>query len=484
LSQTIEGLDVALIFSQDKIMLRAAFGLIIALMCLCGAADAAERRIALVIGNSAYKYAGKLPNPVNDATDVAYALQRLGFQVTLDKDLEWEGLAREVDTFLNYARGADVAIFFYAGHGLQHDGGAFVLPIDARLENEFSVKRETFSIQDIVTQLGNSTHASIVLLDACRNNPLADRLRTAAYTGNRALNVGRGLGRIDVGGNSLVVYSAAPGQEARDGLGRNSPFTEALLKHIETPGLEVEQMLKRVTAEVAKTTGGKQQPERLSQLKIEVTLRPALADYRPAFSTPPATQPAPQHAPPPAVAAGKSQEEMRNEVLMHLHDQLGTQEKAKLEMAPQEELRREEEERKRRREEALKRAEELALKHISAIERNQKNPDAQTEEPNSDKQEVNVNKLNIGSGQDAGTQEKPSEQEKAPKKKVTELATEPSTVEEKIPSERPRHHYTRRRPPEIVRRHSRNSAPHRRHYYPSGGGGGGGGSSARIAPPP
>jgi uncharacterized caspase-like protein len=260
-------------------MLRAAVGLFMATLLWCGTAHAGEqRRVALVIGNSAYKYAGKLPNPVNDAGDVAKSLERLGFVVTLERDLEWDALARSVDTFLNVARGADVAIFFYAGHGLQHDGGAFILPVDARLENEFSIKRETFSAQEIVSQLGSTTHASIVLLDACRNNPLAEKLRGVTMSGSRAVNVGRGLGRIDVGGgNSLVVYSAAPGQEARDGLGRNSPFTEALLKHIETPGLEVEQMLKRVTAEVNNTTGGKQQPERLSQLKIEVTLRTAEA---------------------------------------------------------------------------------------------------------------------------------------------------------------------------------------------------------------
>ena len=138
-------------------MLRVVVGLFMAALLWCGTAQATERRVALVIGNSSYKYAGKLPNPVNDAADVAQSLRRLGFDVTLEKDLEWDGLARTVDSFLNVARGADVAIFFYAGHGLQHDGGAFILPVDARLENEFSLKRETFSAQEIVTQLGNTT---------------------------------------------------------------------------------------------------------------------------------------------------------------------------------------------------------------------------------------------------------------------------------------------------------------------------------------
>ena len=124
-----------------------------------------------------------------------------------------------------------------------------------------------------MTALEGSAQASIVVLDACRNNPLAEALQRRLAGRGRGAAVSRGLGRIEASaGNTLVVYSAGPGQEAQDGAGRNSPFTAAFLKHGETPGLEVEQMLKRVTAEVEAATGGKQQPERLSRLKIELWL--------------------------------------------------------------------------------------------------------------------------------------------------------------------------------------------------------------------
>lgn len=252
-----------------------AFGL-----CLVwfSAGEAAERRVALVIGNSAYAFAGRLANPANDAVDVAAALKRLGFDVSLHIDVDGMALDKAADAFLTKARGAAVAMFYYAGHGLQHDGGAYLAPVDARLENEFAIKRETFFAQEFVKALEGAARVNVVVLDACRNNPLAEHLRGSLQTRQRSAVVGRGLGRIEVGsGNMLLVYSAAPGQEATDGEGRNSPFTAALLKHIETPGLEVEQMLKRVTADVDESTDHKQQPERLSRLKLELWFKPGAA---------------------------------------------------------------------------------------------------------------------------------------------------------------------------------------------------------------
>ncbi len=252
---------------------RAIF--LIAISFICISANAfAEKRVALVIGNSAYASAGRLANPANDAADVAAALGRLGFDVTRAADLDARDFAAAIDNFLSAAHGADVAIFYYAGHGLQYDGGSYLLPVDARLENEFAIRRETMGAQEIVSALEGAARASVVILDACRNNPLAERLRDRLQGRGRAAAVARGLGRIEASsGNTLVVYSAAPGQEAKDGAGRNSPFTEALLKYVETPGLEMEQMLKRVTADVERETGGKQQPERLSRLKIELMLK-------------------------------------------------------------------------------------------------------------------------------------------------------------------------------------------------------------------
>jgi uncharacterized caspase-like protein len=247
----------------------------LSLLGIASGSSNAEMRVALVIGNSTYAHAGRLANPKNDAADVAAVLTRVGFEVTPVYDTAGADFARAVDGFLGRARGADVAIFYYAGHGLQYEGAPYLLPVDARLENEFSIKRETLAAQDIVTALEGSAHASIVVLDACRNNPLAEQLRQKLAGRGRAAALSRGLGRIEAAsGNTLVVYSAGPGQEAQDGENsRNSPFTAAFLRHAETPGLEVEQMLKRVTADVEKATNGAQQPERLSRLKIELWLK-------------------------------------------------------------------------------------------------------------------------------------------------------------------------------------------------------------------
>lgn len=522
-------------------MLRFITGLYIVFLIVCGAASGAERRVALVIGNSSYKYANKLPNPGNDAGDVARVLQRLGFSVTLDTDLDWERLAREVDAFLTFARGADVAIFFYAGHGLQHDGGAFILPTDARLENEFSLKRETFSVQEIVTQLGNTTRASIVLLDACRNNPLAERLRNAAYTANRALNIGRGLGRIDVGGNSLVVYAAAPGQEARDGLGRNSPFTESLLKHIETPGLEVEQMLKRVSAEVVMATGGRQQPERLSQLKIEVTLRPLQTEVRTEPSQTPRLAPETRidderrnDALQQDAALRKAREEADREEQRRRDDEERARREAKLkekeellrqqretlerarreeaEVRRQEELRREEKDRARR-EARLKEKEELLRKRRDEIERLQKEEEAARRQEDSkrekerakrearlkeqeellrrrqeeidraqeevSKAKQDIEKKESEKGKSEEGQEKTASYKPDNQDQNTAVYPSRQQAEPEQEQEEPRKRRKRSRTSE--RRERAYTAPRRR-YYGGGGGGGGGGGMAPPAP--
>jgi formylglycine-generating enzyme required for sulfatase activity len=242
------------------------------------AAPGSEKRVALVIGNSDYADAGRLKNPVNDAEDVAAALGRLGFDVTPVMNSTGAAMTDAVETFFTKASGARVAFFYYAGHGLQYEGAPYLAPIDAKLLSETAIKREAFAAQDIVSRLETSARASIVVLDACRNNPLAERLQRKLVGNGRSASVGRGLSRMETaGGNTLLVYSAGPGQVAEDGDGRNSPFTTAFLKHAETPGLEVEQMLKRVTAEVETSTGGKQQPERLSKLKVELWLKEGAA---------------------------------------------------------------------------------------------------------------------------------------------------------------------------------------------------------------
>lgn len=253
---------------------RAAARLVVGLAVLLSALTApahAEKRVALVIGNAAYTEAGRLANALNDARGIGAALGRLGFDVTSAEDLTSERFEKAVADFTSKARGADVALFFYAGHALQLGQTNYLMPIDAKLPNELAVKRETMAAQDVVELMEGAARINLVFLDACRNNPLAERLRATLASSGRGASLGRGLGRIDAKGrDTLIVFSAEPGQEAidMDG-GTHSPFAAGLLQHMETPGLEIETMLKKVTKAVRDATGSKQQPERLSRLESE-----------------------------------------------------------------------------------------------------------------------------------------------------------------------------------------------------------------------
>jgi formylglycine-generating enzyme required for sulfatase activity len=239
-------------------------------LALCASAHA-EKRVALVIGNSAYAYTPALANPANDAEDIAAALTRLGFDITLQRDLTIADFDKAVDAFVTKAADADIAIFFYAGHGLQIDKRGFMAPVDAKVETESSALRELVAIQEVVSRIEHAAKVSVIVLDACRDSPLQERLRRV--TRNRDVLPPKGLPSFSVtGSNTLVVYATVPSEVAKDGDGRNSPFTASLLKHVETPGLEIELMFKRVTKDVMQTTGGKQQPERLSRLQTELML--------------------------------------------------------------------------------------------------------------------------------------------------------------------------------------------------------------------
>jgi WD40 repeat protein len=254
-------------------------------------AGAAERRVALVVGNSTYAKAEiSLANPKNDAADIASTLREIGFEVTEAPDLAVLAFDKALLEFTAKAHEADIALFFYAGHGLQISGRSFLMPTDAKLENEASALRELMAIQDIVAKVENAAKVSIIVIDACRDNPLADKLKRRVRAENRSVNVAEGLGPLSViGSNTLVVYATVPGEVAQDGAGRNSPFMASLLKHVKTAGLEVELMFKRVTADVLKTTKGKQQPERLSRLQTVVFFLAAHADAPPKSKQQPTT---------------------------------------------------------------------------------------------------------------------------------------------------------------------------------------------------
>lgn len=238
------------------------------------AADAAER-VALVIGNSAYENTQRLTNPANDSADIASALRRLDFDVIEKQDLSGEAFADTVGQFAARMQGAKVALFYYAGHAMQYEDVNYLLPVDAKLKSAFQLKRETIALGDIIAQMEGRVPMSLIFLDGCRNNPLADELQQSLIAQGRAVERTRGLARETARGrNTLLSFAAGPGREALDGQGRNSPFAAALLKNIETPGVEIETMLKRVSQDVLIATGNVQEPERLSRLTDEFYFKP------------------------------------------------------------------------------------------------------------------------------------------------------------------------------------------------------------------
>ena len=212
-------------------------------------------RLALVIGNGAYVNSTQLPNPPNDARAVARALRQIGFTVIEGVDLDRSGMDRTIVEFLRKAALARIAIVFYAGHGVEIDGKNYLLPIDAKSIERTTVTFELIDIDRIIAGLDDEARTNIIILDACRDNPLESRVAT------RSAARGGGLaGYSTVSSGMLIAFAAEPGKTAIDGEGQNSPFTTALIKHIGTPDMEINEMLTRVRADVFKATDGKQRP--------------------------------------------------------------------------------------------------------------------------------------------------------------------------------------------------------------------------------
>ncbi|HEV7307291.1 caspase family protein [Ensifer sp.] len=234
---------------------------------------APEKRVALVVGNSAYEGGGALVNPKNDADDVSIALRSLGFEVTKALDVTGDGFAEAVDGFSRSLDGADVALFYYSGHGIQVEGINYLLPVDFHGTNEISVKRNSIDLNDVIKQMEAAARVNLVFLDACRNNPFAASIVTRTKS-----VLSRGLAVQVSGANTMIVYATAPGTTASDGSGRNSPFTAAVLENIEAPGIEIETMMKRVTRSVSEKTDRAQFPERLSKLSVEFYFKAANQD--------------------------------------------------------------------------------------------------------------------------------------------------------------------------------------------------------------
>jgi uncharacterized caspase-like protein len=265
---------------------------------LTGPALAAPDRVALVIGNSAYKNAAMLPNPSNDAAAIAQALRKIGFEVVEGRDLPKRAMEEKIIEFSRKLDRASLALFFYAGHGLQIGGRNYLLPIDAALERPGDLSFETIDLSQVLGQMEAEKRVNLVFLDACRDNPFAKSL--ARSMGTRSATVGQGLASVQSAVGTMIAYATQPDNVALDGAGPNSPFTTALLKYIGTPGLEVRAMMTRVRADVLAATNQKQVPWDHSSLIGEVVLAP-LPNAAPAVA---AVTPKPaESAPPPAALA-------------------------------------------------------------------------------------------------------------------------------------------------------------------------------------
>jgi uncharacterized caspase-like protein len=226
-------------------------------------------RVALVIGMSGYRHAPSLKNPANDAKDVSTALRELGFAVTEAVDLDKRSLDEAVRAFAHRIAGADAALMFFGGHGLQVAGQNYLLPVDAKLESERDLDFETVRLEFILRQMesGRDGKISIVMIDACRDNPLARNL--ARSMGVRSDAFPRGLAPVQSGAGMFVAFSTQPGNVAYDGQGRNSPFAAALLRNIRTDGRGLNALMIDVRKDVMSATGGRQVPWEHSALTEE-----------------------------------------------------------------------------------------------------------------------------------------------------------------------------------------------------------------------
>ena len=215
------------------------------------------QRVALVVGNAAYAHAPVLRNPRNDANDIANALDRLDFDVMRGLDLDRNAFFHKLDAFTEAARGADVALFFYAGHGLQVDGRNYLAPVDARLSKKLHLRSQAIDLDTVMDEMNSPTN--LVFLDACRDNPLAGNLARSMGL-SRSAGSARGLARVEDQTGTLIAYATSPGTVADDGAGANSPFTAALLEHIATPGLSIFDLVNEVSNTVRERTHGTQIP--------------------------------------------------------------------------------------------------------------------------------------------------------------------------------------------------------------------------------
>ncbi|WP_430911058.1 caspase family protein [Methylobacterium sp. sgz302541] len=233
-------------------------GAALLLLALCAAGRAAERRTALVIGNSAYRNVPTLENPVRDARAMAAMLRETGFDsVTLKENLDSLDLKRAIRSFVMEARNAEIAVVYFAGHGLEVNGINYLIPTDGKLKTDFDAEDEGVSLERIITAVEPAKRLRLVIVDACRNNPFLNTMQRAIAS--RAVTAG--LAKVEPAvSDTLVAFAARAGSVADDGSGDHSPFTAALLKHLPEPGLDIRVAFGRIRDDVLRSTGGRQEP--------------------------------------------------------------------------------------------------------------------------------------------------------------------------------------------------------------------------------
>jgi caspase domain-containing protein len=236
----------------------------------------AEGRVALVIGNAAYANAPPLRNSRNDADDMSEQLRRLGFKVIDGRDLDYRGMRVALARFAQKLKDTEAALFYYSGHGLQIDGQNYLAPVDAQVDADSVMAFELIKLDDVIEALGYTAGTRLLVLDACRSNPFTKVL--AQRSGFRGGEVTRGLARIERTQGMLIAYATQPNAVAADGTGRNSPFTGALIREMQEPGVEVGALFRHVAVNVNRDTHGQQTPELSVSLLGDFYLNPQESD--------------------------------------------------------------------------------------------------------------------------------------------------------------------------------------------------------------
>ncbi len=258
--------------------MRSALLVIFGVLLLLSIGQAhAEKRVALVIGMSKYQQVPRLTNPARDADAMTKLFKSAGFDVVdSERDLGISDLRRVVREFSETSRDADIAVVYYAGHGIEVDGSNYLIPADAKLVSDFDIEDETVSLDRVLKALDPAKRLKLVILDACRDNPFSTTMKRSVSS----RSIGRGLGKIEPAmSDTLIAFAAKAGAVASDGDGQNSPFATALIKYIAEPGLDLRLAFGRVRDDVLKSTSNRQEPFVYGSLGGQTTaLVPAVAE--------------------------------------------------------------------------------------------------------------------------------------------------------------------------------------------------------------